>query len=189
MTRIVPIVAIVLAACSGPSGPAAPGATTHDPPGLLPASAFPRMTSVRSSVGVDEMANEVAHPDELRAVLDDAGFASAAQRSFGGGTGTFSRVLARGLAFDTHAGAAAFLAWFGDNAHEEIITAKRISPGGVPDGAVVFEHEPDGCCHNDVPVYLAAWPRGSSVLYLHVGGRRATTRAFVALTETFDREV
>jgi hypothetical protein len=147
------------------------------------------MTSDRTSVDLGQLANEVAHPDELRAVLSEAGFASAAQRSFGGGTGAFSRVLARRLAFETDAGAAAFLEWFGENAHEEIITAERIAPGGVPDEAVVFEHEPDACCHNDVPVYLAAWPRGETVLYLHVGGRRASTRAFVRLIESYDRKV
>ena len=53
----------------------------------------------------------------------------------------------------------------------------------------MFRHEPDGCCHNDVPVYLAAWQRGSSVLYLHVGGRRANTRAFVELIASYDEEV
>ena len=160
-----------------------------DAPPVLPASALPRMTSDATSVDVDRLANEVAHPDELRAMLDEAGFSSAAQRSFGAGTGAFSRVLARGLAFETEAGAAAFVGWFGDNADEEIITAERISPPDVADGVVVFRHEPDGCCHNDVPVYLAAWQRGSSVLYLHVGGRRANTRAFVDLIASYDREV
>lgn len=140
-------------------------------------------------VDVDGLANEVVHPDDLRALLEGAGFAAGAQRSFGGGTGAFSRVLARALAFESEAGAAAFVRWFGDHAHEEIITAERISPAGVPDGVVVFSHEPDGCCHNDVPVYLAAWARGASVLYLHVGGRRANTRAFVELIASYDREV
>ncbi len=132
--------------------------------------------------------NEVVHPDELRTLLGDAGFTAGAQRSFGAGTGAFSRVLSRGLAFETPAGAAAFVTWFGDNAGEEVITADRISPTAVPDGVVVFRHLPDGCCHNDVPVYLAAWQRGPSVLYLHVGGRRANTRAFVELIASYDQE-
>lgn len=147
------------------------------------------MTSDASPVDGDRLANEVVHPDELRAVLGEAGFTAGAQRSFGAGTGAFSRVLARGLAFETDAGAAAFVTWFGDNAGEEVITAERISPADVPDGVVVFRHLPDGCCHNDVPVYLAAWQRGPSVLYLHVGGRRANTRAFVELIASYDQEV
>jgi hypothetical protein len=146
------------------------------------------MTSDATSVDADDLANEVVHPDELRALLGDAGFVSAAQRSFGGGTGAFSRVLARGLSFESDAGAAAFVMWIGDHAPEEIITADRIFPKGVPDGAVVFRHRPDGCCHNDVPVYLAAWQRGAEVLFLHVGGRRANARAFVELIESYDEE-
>lgn len=186
--RIVPIVAIVLVACGGPSTTDAPRASAADPPVVLPASALPRMTSDVTSVDVDRLANEVVHPDELQALLDEAGFVSGAQRSFGGGTGAFSRVLSRGLVFETVEGATTFVEWLGDNASEEIVTAERISPALVPDGAVVFRHEPDGCCHNDVPAFLAAWQHGASVLFLHVGGPRANTRAFVELISSYDRE-
>lgn len=184
------LVACVLVACAGsPTAVDGPGSSPRPATLVLPASALPRMTSDASPVDVDRLANEVVHPDELRSLLGEAGFTAGAQRSFGAGTGAFSRVLARGLAFETEAGAAAFVTWFGDNAGEEVITAERISPADVPDGIVVFRHLPDGCCHNDVPVYLAAWQRGPSVLYLHVGGRRANTRAFVELIASYDREV
>ncbi len=193
MTRTVVVLAVasLVAAVSCRSEPQVePGlAPSADPPPVLPAAALPRMTSRAATVDVDGLVGEVVHPDDLRVLLEDAGFAAGAERSFGGGTGAFSRVLARALAFDTEAGAAAFVRWFGDHAHEEIITAERISPVGVPQGVVVFSHEPDGCCHNDVPVFLAAWQQGSSVLYLHVGGRRANTRAFVDLISSYDREV
>ncbi|MEX1265016.1 MAG: hypothetical protein WEE66_13970 [Actinomycetota bacterium] len=190
MARTVGVIAMVLVGCAGGPTPGdAPGSSALPAPLVLPASALPRMTSDASPVDGDRLANEVVHPDELRAVLGEAGFTAGAQRSFGAGTGAFSRVLARGLAFETDAGAAAFVTWFGDNAGEEVITAERISPADVPDGVVVFRHLPDGCCHNDVPVYLAAWQRGPSVLYLHVGGRRANTRAFVELIASYDQEV
>jgi hypothetical protein len=170
------------------------GGDDHDPPAagraiVLPASAFPRMSSSASSIDVEGLANEVAHPDQLRATLDEAGFDSAAQRSFGGGTGAFSRVLARGMTFESEAGAASYVAWFADNAHEEITSSRRILPPGLADDVVVYRHQPDGCCHNDVPAYVAAWQRGSSVLYLHAGGRRANTHAFVELIESYDQEV
>lgn len=186
--RIAAVIAIMLVGCAGSSASDVPGTVAADPPVVLSASALPRMTSEASSVGVDELANEVTHPDELRAMLDEAGFAAAEQRSFGGGTGAFSRVLARGLSFGTEAGASAFVGWIGDHAPEEIVTAERIFPARVPDGAAVFRHEPDGCCHNDVPAYLAAWQRGSSVLFLHAGGPRVTTRAFVKLITSYDEE-
>ncbi len=182
---------IVLVACGGASSTPddAPASGEAAEPLVLPASALPRMTSEMTAVDADRLVNEVAHPDELRALLDRSGFASAAQRSFGEGEGAFSRVLARGLAFETEAGAAAFVSWFEANAPEEIVTAERIAPKGLPEGVVVFRHRPDGCCHNDVPVYLAAWQRGSAVLSLHVGGRRANTRAFAELISSYDRAV
>jgi hypothetical protein len=182
-------VVLVVSACASDAVPRdAP--VSGPPPPLLPVSALSRMTADTSSVDVEQLAEEVTHPDELRAVLTDAGFGRAAQRSFGGGTGRpFSRVVSRGLAFGDDAGAAAFVAWFAEHAPAEIITSERITPDGAPDGVVVFRHLPDGCCHNDVPAFLAAWQRGSSVLYLHVGGRRANTRAFVDLISTYDQEV
>jgi hypothetical protein len=190
MSRIVRILAgsvLFVAGCaSAPTtdGPLAEGPT----PPVLPAAALPRMTSDVRSVDADHLINEVTQPDDLRTLLDDAGFLGARQRSFGGGRGAFSRVEARGIAFETDEGAAAFVSWFGEHAPQQIITSKRISPAGVPEGVIVFRHLPDGCCHNDVPVFLAAWQRGDSVLTLHAGGRRANMRAFVELISSYDRE-
>jgi len=180
MSRIVRVLAVaVLFAPACASAPATDGAiATGATPPVLPAAALPRMTSDATSVDADHMANEVMHPDELRALLDEAGLVRAAQRSFGGGSGAFSRVVARGLVFETEEGAAAFVSWFGDHASQQVITSERISPTGMP----------DGCCHNDVPVFLAAWQRGDSVLTLHAGGRRANVRAFVDLIAAYDRE-
>ena len=182
------VVVLLVTACASDTVPRDAPAS-GPPPAVLPASALPRMTDDAGAVDVDRLANEVAHPDELRAVLAEAGFARAAQRSFGGGNGRpFSRVLSRGLTFQDAAGAAAFVTWFADHAPSEIITSERIDPEGAPDGVVVFRHLPDGCCHNDVPVFLAAWQRGPSVLYLHAGGRRANAPAFVELISTYDQE-
>ena len=183
------VVVLLAAACASDADPRDAPATGPPPP-LLPDSAVPHMSGDTTPVDVDHLADEVTHPDELRAVLAEAGFARAAQRSFGGGTGRpFSRVLSRGLTFGDAAGAAAFVAWFADHAPAEIITSERIDPDDVPDGVVVFRHLPNGCCHNDVPVFLAAWQRGSSVLFLHVGGRRANAPAFVELISAYDQEV
>ena len=182
-------VLLVTVACASDGVPRDASGSEPRPP-LLPISALSKMTDETTTIGVDHLANEVAHPDEMRAMLADAELRRGVQRSFGGGTGRpFSRVLSRGLTFGDEAGAAAFVAWFAEHAHAEIITSERIDPAGVPGGVVVFRHLPDGCCHNDVPVFLAAWQRGSSVLFLHAGGRRANTRAFVELIVTYDQEV
>jgi hypothetical protein len=183
------VVLLVSAACASEAAPRDAPAT-GPPPALLPASALPGMADDTTPVDVDRLADDVAHPDEIRALLARTGFARGAQRSFGGGSGRpFSRVLSRGLTFGDAAGAAAFVAWFAEHAPAEIITAERIEPAEVPEGAVVFRHLPDGCCHNDVPVFLAAWQRGPSVLYLHAGGRRANAPAFVELISAYDQEV
>jgi hypothetical protein len=192
MTRSAWAMAVVLLVSAACASEAAPGdaPATGPPPALLPASALPGMADDTTPVDVDRLADDVAHPDEIRALLARAGFARGAQRSFGGGSGRpFSRVLSRGLTFGDAAGAAAFVAWFAERAPAEIITAERIEPAEVPEGAVVFRHLPDGCCHNDVPVFLAAWQRGPSVLYLHAGGRRANAPAFVELISAYDQEV
>ena len=191
MTRsawVTATVLLVTVACASDGVPRDVSGSGPRPP-LLPVSALSKMTEDTTAIDVDHLANEVAHPDELVTVLADAGFTRAAQRSFGGGTGRpFSRVLSRGLTFGDEAGAAAFVTWFAEHAPAEIITSAPIDPAGVPDGVVVFRHLPDGCCHNDVPVFLAAWQRGSSVLFLHAGGRRANVRAFVELISTYDQE-
>ena len=191
VTRIAGVIALLLVGCAGCAATTRSAGSVASPSAgsLLPASALPHMTGAASTVDIDLLANEVVHPDELRAVLHRSGFSHGAQRSFAAGPGVFSRVVARALAFETEAGAAAFVTWFGDNAGAEVISADRIAPAGVPGGVVVFRHRPDGCCHNDVPVYLAAWQRGPSVFYLHAGGRRASTRAFVDLISSYEREV
>ena len=119
----------------------------------------------------------------VRATPRSAPSAAAVARSRG--------CVARGLVFETEEGAAAFVAMVRrPRAPRRSSRRNAISPAGVPDGIVVFRHRPDGCCHNDVPVYLAAWQRGwSAVLSLHVGGRRANTRAFAELISSYDRAV
>jgi hypothetical protein len=188
MRRIAVIVALALGlgACLGgsPEGPTAGVAA----PAVLRASSLPRMDSVASEMDAEGIAAEVVHPDELIAVLDGAGFVRSRERSFTTGTGAFSRVIARGLAFETDAGAADYLAWFSERAGEEIVSAERIKLARLPAGVVVFRHLPNGCCHNDVPVFLAAWQRGSTVLTLHAGGRKANASAFVDLVSAYDEE-
>ncbi len=131
IVRILPAAVLLLFSCASAPTTDGPPASGASPP-VLPASALPHMTSDAAPVDTDHLANEVTHPDDLRSLLDDAGFVHAAQRSFGGGRGAFSRVVARGLVFEADAGAAAFVGWFGEHAPEEIITSERISRPGCP---------------------------------------------------------
>jgi hypothetical protein len=185
------VVAVVLAGCAGSTDPG-PAATSRPLPApvevLLPRAALPGMDPVDRHLVASSIADEVTHPDLLVDLLSASGFEGGYERRFSGQGDSFTRVTARSLTFADEAGARAFLDWFADHAGNEIVTARRIEPAAMPAGAVVFEHEPDPCCHNDVPAYLAAWPRGSTVLYLHVGGRDATAGATATLIARYDRE-
>jgi hypothetical protein len=182
------IAALLLVGCSDA---VAPGSQASSPaPLLLPEAALPTMamTSEDRSIDLDELASESSHPDELRSVLEGSGYTGGAERTFGGGKGTFARVLARGLAFSSDEGAAAYLTWLRELGPSELVGGTRIEPAGLPDGVIAIRHLPDGCCHNDVPVFLAAWQRGSSVLYLSASGREATARGLVDLVHAYDAE-
>ncbi len=187
---IAAILATVLTACA--REPAAEGAASPaaNPPPGLPAAALPTMTvtSETAALDIEAVAAEATHPDDLRSLLEESGFAGGVQRSFGGGRGAFSRVLARGLAFTDEHGAAAYLDWFEEFGGMELINAEPIAPSSMPAGVVAFRHLPDGCCHNDVPVFLAAWRRGSSVLYVTGAGRRANAEALVDVVRLYDEE-
>ncbi|MGZ8578847.1 MAG: hypothetical protein ACXWWX_04870 [Actinomycetota bacterium] len=190
MRRTLMVLAIVVTACaSEPDVEGAPGLVGSPPP-ALPASALPTMTVTgeTASIDVEAVAAESTHPDDLQGLLEESGFTGGVQRSFGGGRGAFARVLSRGLAFTDEEGAAAYLDWFEEYGGVELINAEPIAPASLPAGVVAFRHLPDGCCHNDVPVFLAAWRRGSSVLYVSGAGRRANAAAFVELVRVYDEE-
>jgi len=192
--------AVALAACAG-GGSGAPSRQSPLPdlppspaipatiPAAIPASVLPDMTSVVVEPDAETIAEEAVHIDDLAAVLDDAGFVSASQRSFQGGSGAFSRVFVRTLVFESTEGVDAFLGWFRTKAGKEIITARRIDPAGLPPGAVAFRHVPGGCCRRDFPVFLASWPREASVVFVHGGGPRATTAALVELADAVDERI
>ncbi len=184
------IVATALTSCASDLDVGAVPTRAGSPPPALPAAALPTMTVTgeMASIDAEVVAAEATHPDDLQALLEESGFAGGVQRSFGGGRGAFARVLARGLAFTDVEGATAYLDWFGELGGVELINADPIAPTNLPSGAVAFRHLPDGCCHNDVPVFMAAWRRGSSVLYVSGAGRRANAAALVDLVRVYDEE-
>jgi len=54
---------------------------------------------------------------------------------------------------------------------------------------VFFVHEPSGCCHEETPVYLAAWQRGDIVWTVQASGPRIQAPPVVALVHRFEQEV
>jgi hypothetical protein len=53
----------------------------------------------------------------------------------------------------------------------------------------VFVHEPSGCCHEETPVYLAAWQHGDVVWTVVASGPRIETPPVVQLVKKIEQEV
>lgn len=149
----------------------------------------PPMHPTDRSLAAGDIAEPALVPDELEALLNDAGLQAAAQRSFQGGRGVYSRVVTRGLVFASEAGATTYLGWLHDHIEELIGKAEHISAEELPEGAVFVRHLPDGCCPKETPVYLVAWQRGTFVLSVEAGGPSARRAPIVPIVRAFDEEI
>jgi hypothetical protein len=149
----------------------------------------PPMHPTDQSLAAGDIAASVLVPDELEALLSDAGLQAAAQRLFQGGRGAYSRVVTRGLVFASEAGATTYLDWLRDHVEELIGEAEHMSAGELPEGALFVRHLPDGCCPKETPVYLVAWQRGAFVLSVEANGPRARRKPIVPIVRAFDDEI
>jgi hypothetical protein len=157
---------------------------------LLPTDVLsPPMRPTDQALAAGDIAAPALVPDELEALLNDVGLQSAAQRSFQGGRGAYSRVVARGLVFASEAGATTYLDWLRDHIEELIGDAEHMSAEGLPEGALFVRHLPGGCCPKETPVYLVAWQRGTFVLSVEAGGPRARRAPIVPIVRAFDEEI
>jgi hypothetical protein len=53
--------------------------------------------------------------------------------------------------------------------------ARPVSGLRVPVGTLVFDHEPNPCCHSETRLVLAAWRTGARVVILELGGQVVET--------------
>jgi hypothetical protein len=185
------IVLSVLSACASRSSNTTntAGGTTEPSAAALPPDAIPWMRSTEDAVDAQLLASDALHPEELATLLQQAGFRLGAERIFTARRGPFSRVEARSLAFGTSAGAAAYLSWLRGHASELIGDTEAVSAPRLPVGVVFVRHLATGCCHEEVPVYLAAWQRGPLVLSVKASGRAADVSPVAAIVRSVDREV
>jgi hypothetical protein len=176
-------------ACGSPAAPVATtAATTFTPPSAPPSDAVPWMRSTEDVVDTQTLASDALHPPELATLLQAAGFDAGAERVFTARRGPFQRVVARSLAFGTPEGAESYLAWLRSHASELIGATEIVTARGLPAGVVFVRHLAGGCCHEEVPVYLAAWQRGPLVLSVKASGRAADVSPVAAIVRTVDRE-
>lgn len=172
---------------ASPSAPATASSLLRPP--VVSAATLAGMNSTTAHLDAAAVAAETIDPEELQGLLDDAGFSGGVERTFGGGTGAFSRVVARTLAFGTDAGARAYLAWLRDHVSEIIGTTQVARASDLPEGALAVRHLPDGCCPKEVPVYLVAWQHGTLVLSVQASGQRARVGPIVSIVRAFETEM
>lgn len=173
-TRVTWIV-LVLAACAGPS----------PTPPQLPPIELQGMQSELRPVTAERLARDALEPAVLASVLEDAGYRSGAERTYAGPGERFSLAITRVLSFDDPDGAEAYLAWLHDHSSDLLGTAEPLPPLDLP-GSFVAVHLPGGCCPKAVPIYLSAWRRGSSVLFVQASGREADPDAVEDLATALD---
>ena len=161
LVRAVLVVGSLTAACGAePSLPSSP-----------PADLFSALTGgPERALSSEELASDAFEPAQLAELLEQLALLGAVERTYSGGSAEIRRVEVRVVMFASPAGANRYLAWLsrndeqliGDNDPEAILK--------VPAGASVRIHEPGACCAKELPVALATWRSGSSVVVVTVSG-------------------
>ncbi len=178
-------VLLLLAACGGAQASSSSAGPAIDVP--PPHLRVPGLSGTSSEIVVEDVVKEASHPEAMQQILASSGFLAGADRTLTGGRGTFSRVVARRWQFATPAGATAFGGWVETQA-AELIGAATVLHAGLPADVTLLLHEPTGCCHEEVPVYLAVWQRGHTVWTVRASGMRIHTAPVVALVRSITKE-
>lgn len=171
------IASIALSACARESAPIPAG---------LPARALPDMDIEVKVLGARSVARDALDPPTLERLLDDAGYVSGRQQLFSGPGERFSLAIARVLVFGSPAGAERYIEWLRTHPDDLLGTAEMLDPLDLPGSPFLMVHRPSGCCPKEVPIYLSAWRRGSTVLFLRASGRSADVAAVQDLAVELD---
>jgi hypothetical protein len=164
-TRIGATILVVLALSCAGSPPPTPAAAAFDAP------------STTSAIDEAALLDETAARDELRTVLEDAGFTGGVARTWTAGRDAdVQGVEVRTLRFSDPDGAAAYLSWATEHA-ADLIGEASPAPGAA--GYAVFTHEPGGCCPNkDTTSAVAVW-RSDDVVWIATARGPGVTAATV----------
>jgi hypothetical protein len=155
------IAAIGLAACAG-------RADLPEPPSSNAVAGLRGSAAVEIDLG--EIAADAVDDVALAALLDDAGFEAAIERSYAGGSGGAIRhVEVRIARFATADGAERYRSWLADHARDVIGTSAP-APALAPPSTLVFVHEPDACCPRETATALAVWRLGREVTRVLISG-------------------
>jgi len=186
--RFLPLVFLLTAIACGSSSTATP-VPTASVSVAMPNARLPGLHHVDSTLDAASAAEDATHPDAMSPMLSGAGLVTVHDRTYSGAAhGAFARVVIRAWVFASADGAGSFLDWVRVNASHELIgEAAPISP--APGGAVLMRHAVTGCCHEETPIYLAAWQRGPIVWTIRASGPRIRTAPVLALVRSIEQEV
>jgi hypothetical protein len=180
------VVGVLAASCGSEPQPRAPSAPRVEP---IPAEALPGRAAQPTELDVREISMDAVDVDELEALLESAGFLAGTERRFSRTVGGRRMTLARILVFDTVRGAKAYLGWLEDHVDDVIGNSRPVDGLSVPDGTIVFVHEPNPCCHSETRLVLAAWNEGETVKTLELGGQVFNTSVVPELISSLERAV
>jgi hypothetical protein len=180
------VAGVLAASCSSEPQPRPPAAPTLEP---IPAEALPGRAAQPKELDAREVSTDAVDVDELEALLEGGGFVAGTERRFSRTVGGRRITLARILVFETARGAQAYLGWLQDHVDEVIGDARPVDGLSVPDGTIVFVHQPNPCCHGETRLVLAAWNDGDTVKTLELGGQVVETSVVPELISTFERAV
>jgi hypothetical protein len=165
-------------------------AASASPVPTLDDDTLPGYVVHRTELDASTLARDALAPDELAALLDEAGLAAGAEVRFTARRRPLIEVVARVLRFEDEGGAAAYLDWFAGHAPDLLgsETEPARAPRAVPDG-VAFAHGVCDGCTKDTFQYVVAWTRGPYAITLRVGGPAAGPRAADRLAARLDDRV
>jgi hypothetical protein len=159
--------------------------TAPSPP-TLPATALPELDSRARALDADALAEDALEPDELKALLDDAGFLTGSEREFSGRTKTFDHVVARSLRFESADGADEYLRWLGGHGNDILGAAEPAELEPLGQSTVAYTLARSGTCKKELPTFLAGWRREDVVLTLLAAGSGGNPERFETLARRLD---
>jgi hypothetical protein len=180
------VVTLLLSACS--AGPSVTVDGTPAPSRVdLPPLRIAGLHAQGAVLDAAAVAAEATDPATLSDALTASGFQGVTERTLTGRRGVFSRVVLRAWVFSSAQGATTFLDWLHSNAADLIGEAEPLR-ASVPSDIVLQLHTPSGCCHEEVPIYLASWQRNAIVWTIRASGARIHTPPMVALVRSIAQE-
>jgi hypothetical protein len=144
-------------------------------------------TAEEGTLSAADAALDAVDPTALQGMLEGAGLVGVREQTYAGGRGVFSRVVIRGWEFTTNAGGQTFVSWLRAEGGRDLYGETKVVPVDDP-GLSMFVHPVTGCCHEEVPIYLAVWQRGPIVWTVRASGARIRTQPVMALVRSIRRE-